>query len=53
MSSTNSEPPEPNGISTTEPPGSEADDELTDGVAEVDLPGVEAAGETLAPQSRV
>jgi hypothetical protein len=42
------------GAPEAEPPGSEVDaidDEPTDGVAETDLPGVNASGETLAPQT--
>jgi hypothetical protein len=54
MSSTDPGAPEGNEISTSEPPESEVDaidDEPTDGVAETDLPGVAAEGETLAPKT--
>jgi hypothetical protein len=47
MSSTDPAAPEADEIETSEPPGSEEGDELTDGVAEADLPGVAESGERL------
>jgi hypothetical protein len=54
MSSTDPGARDADGVSMPEPSESEVDelgDEPTDGVAETDLPGVAAEGETLAPKT--